>query len=52
MYRKAHGITFNGDERIHGRTVIVTGANCGIGYQTAGMLAARGRCITSYIDNV
>ncbi|CAC5361080.1 RDH13 [Mytilus coruscus] len=42
LKRKAHGITFNGDERIHGRTVIVTGANCGIGYQTAGMLAARG----------
>lgn len=31
-----------GDEKLHGKTVIVTGANSGIGYHITGQLGARG----------
>lgn len=43
------GPRYKGEERIAGKTVIVTGANTGIGKETARELARRGRLFHSTI---
>ena len=37
---------YKGEEEIYGRTVIVTGANCGLGFETAKEMAKRGLLLT------